>query len=254
MDLYCEALGVDQQDNLTENCVMDNNHADAQIQEDVNTILNKNNSRYHREMSKNTKHAYSDDKYTRHTNISERAKHRHQDRRKKHCDNRYSNYGFEERKRHDDFKHKRHNKQDRDGYRHSKTESSPYRLDREIKKEPDDYSLGHSSKSYEDRSREQSTSKYQNDNRNKDSQRFHNKEHYSKSRDYDSDRSERSSKCTNRYKDSDRHRRSDDYNNQVRKRKHNNDRPIEDAYIQYYDIKREKSEENAYEDNRKRKK
>lgn len=250
MDLYCEALGADPSHELPENCVNDNNHDTTRHQEDTNTTSTKNNSSYRKETPKNTKHAYTDNRYTRNCkdSFSERLKHKHQDSRREHDVNRYRNDSFEDKKRRDDVKHKRHHKYDRDEHRQSKPESYEYKLDREIKKEPEEYSTGHSSKSYEDRRCEQSASKYRNDSKYKDRQRPNYKEYYLSSRDYDSERSEQNSKPKGR------HRRTENRRHHERKRKHNNDRAKEDFYIRYDDIKREKSDDSAIDDSGKRQK
>lgn len=254
MELYCEALDVNQSYNVPENYVNYDNHDTTKYQGDTNTTLTKNNSSYRKETSKSTKHVYVDNRYTRNSKdiFSERPNHKHQDSRREHYDNRYRNDSFEDRKRHDDIKHKRHHKQDRDDHRQSKPESYEYKLDREIKKEPEEYSTGHSSKSYQGKSCEQSKSKYRNDSKHKDRQRLHYKEYYFSSRDYDNERSEPNSNPTNRCKD--RRRKSENCKHHERKRKHNNDRAKDDFSIRCDDIKREKSDDSATEDNVKRKK
>lgn len=253
MDLYCEALGVDQ-NKLLENCVNDNCHDTTLNQENINTTLTKNNSTYNKEMSKSTKHAYTDKGYTRKSKetLSERPKHKHQDSRRQQYDSRYRSDIFEDRQRRDDITHKRHHKRDRDEHKKSKSKSCEYKLDREIKQEPEDYAVGHSSKIYEDRSCEQSISKYRNDSKYEDRQSFHNKEYYFCSRDYDSERSERYSKPTNRSKD--RYRKSEHYKYHERKRKHNNGRAQEDFSTGDDGIKREKPDCGAAQDYFKRKK
>lgn len=253
MDLYCEALGVDQTYEVLEN-VYDNNHDTTQNQEHMNKIPTKNNSMYHKEMSKNTKYSYTDNRYTRNykESLSERPKHKFQDNRREHYNGRYRNDSSEDSKRRNDIKHRRHHKQERDERRQPKLETYEYKLDREIKREPEEYSAGHSSKSYEERSCEQSTSKYRNDDKYKDRQRLYNKEYYFCSSDYDSERRERNSKHSSRYKE--RHGKWDRYEHHERKPKNNDHRAKEDFYIGDKDMKRERSDDSATEDNIKRKK
>lgn len=241
MDLYCETIGMDQSN--------DNDHDTTQNDEDINTTLTKPHSSYYKEMSKN---AYTDNRCPRSykATFSERPQHK-QDRRREHNNSRYRNDSSENRNRRDDIKNKHHHKQDRQ-HRHTKSQSYEYEFDRDIKKEPEELSTGHSSKSYEDRSRELSTDKYRNDYKYEDRPRLHNNEEYFGRKDYDSERSERTSRPTNRCKD--HHRGSDYYKYYERKRKHNNDRPKEDFYIRYKDIKREKSAECETDNSIKRKK